>query len=247
METKRNLKYFTSYGIHPGTIVGLILSVIGVALVAIFLKTSDMKIVAGIGAGVALVGFILLYIINGGKSSTDDLDYQIYDRVKYLDETAQKRHEIYESHFSKFIKPVTIKGYDYTEREDLYYKKGNDNKNRTNVYNTAIIYFTKDKMYIYGKHFSLTDAEFDKEIMGKYKFIDLAKAEIIEGEAVFPRGKYVSRIKTYTFRVIKNDGEVVLSMMVDYGADIDKAVDDINRILNVARDEAAAKAAAEQK
>jgi len=246
METKRNLKYYTTYGIHPGTIVGLALAVIGVVLFAIFIKTSDMKIVAGIGALVAIAGLVVLYIINGGKSSPDDIDYQIFDRVKYLDETAQKRHEVYESHFNKAIKPITIKGFDYKEQEGHYFKKGSDNKNRTNVYNTAVMYFTKDKMYIYGRHFSLTDETFDKEIMGKYKFLDLERAEVIEGEVVYPRGKYVTRVKTYTFQVIKNGGEVVLSMTVDYGADIDKAVDDINRILGVARDEAAAKAAAEQ-
>lgn len=246
METKRNLKYFTTYGIHPGTIVGLVLVVVGAVLAYLFLNT-DTKIVALIGAIILVAGLVVLYIINGGKSSPDDLDYQIYERVKYLDETAQKRHEVYESHFSKVIQPVTLKGYDYKPQENLYFKKGSDNKNRTNIYNTAVLYFTKDRMYIYGKHFSLTDEMFDKEIMGKYKFVDLDRAEIIDDEVTFPRGKYVNRIKTHTFQVIKNGGEVVLSMTVDYGADMDKAVDDINRVISVAKDEAAAKAAAEQK
>jgi len=245
METKRNLKYYTTYGIHPGTIVGLALAVIGVVLFAIFIKTSDMKIVAGIGALVAIAGLVVLYIINGGKSSPDDIDYQIFDRVKYLDETAQKRHEVYESHFNKAIKPITIKGFDYKEQEGHYFKKGSDNKNRTNIYNTAILYFTKDRMYIYGKHFSLTDDMFDREIMGKYRFTDLEGAEIVDEEKKFPIGKYVSRVNTHTFIIKKNDGEVVLSMTVDYGADMDKAVEDINRIIAVAKDEAAKKAAAE--
>lgn len=245
METKRNLKYFTTYGIHPGTIVGLVLAVIGAILVALFID-SEVKIVALIGAVIVIAGLVVLYIINGGKSSPDDIDYQIYERVKYLDETAQKRHEVYESHFSKVINPVTLKGYDYYTKEGLYFKKGSDSKNRTNIYNTAVLYFTKDRMYIYGKHFSLTDEMFDKEIMGKYKFVDLDRAQIIDDEVAFPRGKYVSRIKTHTFQVVKNGGEVVLSMTVDYGADMDKAVEDINRVIAVAKDEAAAKAA-EQK
>lgn len=246
METKRNLKYFTTYGIHPATIVGLVLAVLGIVCIALF-ADSEYKFMALVGIGVIVVAIVILYIVNGGKASPDDLDYQIYERVKYLDETAQKRHEVYESHFSKVIKPVTLKGYDYYTTENLYFKKGSDNKNRTNIYNTAVLYFTKDKMYIYGKHFSLTDEMFDKEIMGKYKFTDLEKAEIIEGEATFPRGNYVARIKTYTFRVIRNNGDVVLSMTVDYGADMDKAVEDINRVIAVAKDEAAAKAAAENK
>lgn len=245
METKRNIKYFTTYGIHPGTIVGLVLAVVGAVLTYLFIN-SDTKIVALIGAVLVVAGLVVLYIINGGKASPDDLDYQVYERVKYLDETAQKRHEVYESQFSKVISPVTLKGYDYNTKEGLYFKKGSDNKNRTNIYNTAVLYFTKDKMYIYGKHFSLTDEMFDKEIMGKYKFTDLDRAEIIDGEAVFPRGKYVSRISTHTFQIVKNGGEVVLSMSVDYGADMDKAVEDINRVIAVAKDEAAAKAA-EQK
>lgn len=246
MESKRNLKYFTTYGIHPGTIVGLVLAAIGVIVVGLFLN-SEYKIVALIGAIVLVAGLVVLYIINGGKATPDDLDYYIYERIKYLDETAQKRHEVYEQHFSKVIKPITLAGYDYNFNEgELYFKKGSDNKNRTNVYNTAVLYFTKkDRMYIYGKHFSLTDELFDKEIVGKYKFVDLEKAEIIEKELTFPRGKYVSRVKTYTFQITKNGGEVILSMSVDYGADMDKAADDINRIIAVAKDEAAAKAAAE--
>lgn len=246
METKRNLKYFTTYGIHPGTIVGLVLAVVGAVLAYLFLN-SDAKIVALVGAILLVAGLVVLYIINGGKASPDDLDYQIYERVKYLDETAQKRHEVYESHFNKSIKPVTLKGYDYKEQENLYFKKGSDNKNRTNVYNTAVLYFTKDRMYIYGKHFSLTDEMFDEEIVGKYKFVELDRAEIIDGESTFPAGKYVNRVKTHTFQIVKNGGEVVLSMTVDYGADMDKAVDDINRVIAVAKDEATAKAAAEQK
>ncbi len=246
METKRNLKYFTTYGIHPGTIIGLVLAIIGVILVALFID-SDVKIVALIGAVIVVAGLVVLYIINGGKSSPDDIDYQIYERVKYLDETAQKRHEVYESHFSKVINPVTLKGYDYYTKEGLYFKKGSDSKNRTNIYNTAVLYFTKDRMYIYGKHFSLTDEMFDEEIMGKYKFVELDRAQIVDDEVAFPIGKYVSRIKTHTFQIVKNSGEIVLSMTVDYGADMDKAVDDINRVIAVAKDEAAAKAAAENK
>ncbi len=247
METKRNIKYFTTYGIHPATIVGIVLAVVGAILAYLFVS-SDVKIVALIGAVMIVAGLVILYIINGGKSSTDDLDYQIYERVKYLDETAQKRHEVYESHFSKVIQPVTLKGYDYYTKEGLYFKKGSDNKNRTNIYNTAVLYFTKDRMYIYGKHFSLTDELFDEEIVKKFKFVELDKAQVIDGEVAFPRGKYVSRIATHTFQVLKNDGEVVLSMTVDYGADIDKAVEDINRVIAVAKDEAAAKASeAEQK
>ncbi len=242
MESKRNIKYFTTYGIHPMTIVGLVMAVVGAVLAYLFLN-SDYSIVALVGAVVLVAGLVILFIVNGGKSTPDDIDYQIYDRVKYLDETAQKRHEVYESHFSKVINPVTLKGFDYYT-DGIMFKKGSDSKNRTNIYNTAVLYFTKDRMYIYGKHFSLTDELFDEEIMGKYKFVDLDKAQIIDDEIAFPRGKYVSRVKTHTFQVVKNGGEVVLSMTVDYGADIDKAASDINRVIAVAKDEAAAKAAA---
>ncbi len=245
MEPKRNLKYFTTHGIHPASIVGLALVLLGALGIFIF-ANSEFSFMAIVSIGVIVVGLVILYIIHGGKATPDDLDYVIYEKVKYLDETAQKRHEVYESKFSKVIKPVYLKGYDYKPQDDLYFKKGSDNKNRTNVYHTAVLYFTKDRMYIYGKHFSLTDELFDKEIMGKYKFVDLDRAEIIDGEASFQTGKYTSRVTTHTFQVIKNNGDVVLSMTVDYGADMDKAVDDINRVIAVAKDEAA-QAAAEQK
>lgn len=244
MEAKRNLKYFTQKLLTPVSIVGAVLLVIGVILTAIF-AGSDVRWVSFIGIAVAIVGIVLVYTVIGGRTSPSDLDYQVYERVKFLDETAQKRLEVYESHFSKVINPVTIKGYDYNTTEGLYFKKGTDNKNRTNIYNTAVIYFTKDKMHIYGKHFSLTDDLFDKEIMGHYRFVDVDRAEIIDKEVAFQEGKYTRRIMTHTFRIVKNNGDVILNMSVDYGADIDKAVEDINRVISVAKDEAAAKAVAE--
>lgn len=244
METKRNLKYFTQNPLNTVSIVGAILAFIGVITAALFFD-SEFRWVSFVGIGVMVVGLVMLYIVLGGRTSPSDLDYQIYERVKYLDETAQKRLEVYESHFSKVIKPVTIKGYDYNTTENIYFKKGSDNKNRTNIYNTAVLYFTKDKMHIYGKHFSLTDDLFDREIMGHYKFVDIDRAEVVDSEVAFAEGKYTRRITVHTFRVLKNNGDVVLSMSVDYGADIDKAVADINRVISVAKDEAAAKAAAQ--
>ncbi len=239
METKRNLKYFRINGIQPIGVLGAILILIGVIVLGIFVDAEQsLRWISFVGIAIAVAGCVCLYLVLGGRSSAEDLDYQIYERTKFLDETAQKRLEVYQSQFSKVIKPVTLKGYDYLT-EDIYYKKGKDNKNRSNVYNTCVLYFTKDKMYYYGKHFSLTDELFDRELMGNYKFTELDRAEVIDGEREFMVGSYKTHVKTHAFVIYTNDGKEVINMTVDYGADTDKAVEDINRVIAVAKDAAA--------
>ena len=185
-----------------------------------------------------VIGICIIVYGVGRKSKPSDLDFQIYEKVKYLDETAQKRHEVYESHFSRIIRPVHLKGYDYLT-EGIIFKKGTDNKNRTNVYNAAVLYFTDDTMYVYGKHFSLTDDLFDKEIVGKYKLTDLDHAEIVDDVFVYTRDeKYTYRVNIHSFRVVVNDGKDAVMMSVDYGADMDTACEQINRVIQVAKERA---------
>ena len=99
--------------------------------------------------------------------------------------------------------------------------------------------FTDDTMYVYGKHFSLTDDLFDKEIVGKYKLTDLDHAEIVDGVFVYTRDeKYTYRVNIHSFRVVANDGKDAVMMSVDYVADMDTACEQINRVIQVAKERA---------
>ena len=238
MDIKRNLRYFTAPVVSAYTIIGLIVAVIGFIGCKLFM--SEIQWVALLLLLVGIAGIIIIVIGAGKKSKPADIDFQIYEKTKYLEETAQKRHEVYESHFSRIIRPVKLKGYDYLTKEGLLFRRGSDNKNRTNLYNAAILYFTKDTMYIYGKHFSLTDDLFDKEIVGKYKFTELDHAEIVDDTFTYVRNeKYTYRVNVHSFRIVKNDGSDAIMMSVDYGADMDTACEQLNHVIKLAKEQAA--------
>ena len=67
METKRNLKYFTSKGISPITLIGLALMVVG--LVLCFSHSTRLFGVLGLVAGLGVMIFA-----GGGKASGDDIE-----------------------------------------------------------------------------------------------------------------------------------------------------------------------------
>ena len=149
MEIKRNQKYFTSKGINVILIVGLVICLLG----AILLFDGNTR---PFGLVILLVGSAVAVYGSGAKSGEADIDNQIHGIVKDIPEQAQIKHEVYERHFLKIINPVFLRGFDYSA-EDLLCKKGPDHKFRTQAYNAAQLYFTKEKIYIYGRHLSLVD------------------------------------------------------------------------------------------
>ena len=78
METKRNLKYFTTKGINIVLLVGLAVCVIGFLMMLIIPKGNGYNfgfIVIMIGAAVAVFG-------SGAKSAEADIDNQIHGKIK---------------------------------------------------------------------------------------------------------------------------------------------------------------------
>jgi len=223
METKRNLKYFTSKGISPLMIVAFALMAVGVVL-------SAFKSARLIGIIVLVGGFFLAIYAGGGKSSGDDIEYQVGERMRNMHERGMIRFELFEKSL-KFLQPLTLRGYEFND--EVYYKKGSDGAHRTSVFSAAILFFTGERIQIHRKRFSFVNEEIDEELGGSYKYIDLDHTEI--RERIFERqvGKRLVKIRVYDFVLIGMDGTEVLNMTVDYGADIDKACDDINRIINV--------------
>lgn len=221
METKRNQKYFASKGINPVLIVGLIIAVVGVVL--LFMEnTRTFGIIA------ILAGAVVVVFGSGAKAGEYDIDNQIYGITKEMPEQAMIKYEVYERHFITIIKPIFLKGFDFSPK-DIYCKKGSDHIYRTNMYNAAQLYFTKTKIYVYGKHITLTDAseEANYEFGGSYPYEEVEKAYIEEKK--FPvQGKEIS---VYYFGLKLKSGEDVFKFTVEYGADIDKAADDINHVI----------------
>ena len=227
METKRNLKYFTAPPFNVGTIIGLVLIALGAIYAIAFGRRS-----AFVGILVAIVGFAVMIFSSGGKSTDSDIDFQIAERVKNLQEMNEKKHEVYEKSFLKQRKPIDLKGYDFEPKEsEFYYKKGADGVGRTNIYQAVNIIFTSEKVYLLGRRFSILDESIDEEIDGQYFYTELSKATVEEKEYHYKKGDYDMKAKYSVFQILKDNGEPILRMCVDTGADIDTYTDQITRVI----------------
>ncbi len=225
METKRNLKYFTTKGLSPLAIAAFIVAVGGLIFA---LATHGTPRVIGII--IVVVGIGMLFFANSGKATGDDIEYQVGEKMKGMPERGMIRFELYEKSL-KYLQPLTIRGYEFTD--DVYYKKGSDGKNRTSIFNAAILFFTGDKLHIHRRRFSFVDDLLDEELGGTYKYVDLDHAEVREKRFERQVGKHLVHFTDYHFVIVGKDGSDVLDMSVDYGADIDKACDDINRVIDI--------------
>lgn len=224
METKRNLKYFTSKGVSPLTIIAIVLLVGGLVCCAMgrfMMMTGILLIVVAIG---------VMIFAGSGKASGDDIEYQVGEKMRDMHEYGMKRFELFEKSL-KFLQPQTIRGYEFND--EVYYKKGSDGKNRTSVYNAAVLFFTGDKMHIHHKRFSFVDDTLDEELGGTYRYVDLDHAEVRDPMFERDLGKRIVKFRDYHFVLVGKDGKDVLDMSVEYGADIDKLCSDMNRIIEI--------------
>lgn len=244
METKRNIKYFTAPPINMIAIVGWVIVIVGVVLASLFMSTRIAGII------IAIVGLFVVVFASGGKSNDTDVEFQALEKIRNLQEKSEKKFEVYEKSFLKMLKPINLLGYDFEAKEEpFYYKKGQDGKHRTNYFCGVNLIFTNEKVFIYGRRFSVTDELIDEEIAANYFYFDLARAELEEKTYETKKGDRTIKVPFYVFKLIKADGTEALRMCVEYGADTDKAVVDITRAITVRQKELEkrAKEAAERK
>ncbi len=228
METKRNIKYFTAPAVSIAAIIGWAITLIGVLLL-IFAKGMVL-----ISIGVTVLGICTVIIPSGGKATDTDLEFQAAERIKNLQEQAEKKYEVYEKHFLKMLKPIQLKGYDFEAKDEpFYHRKGADGKNRTNYYCGCNLIFTSEKMYMYGRYFSLTDELIDRQITGVYFYNELDKAELEETFYEAKKGDRTIKVPVYILKILKKDGTEALRMCVEYGSDIDKYIEQITRAIQV--------------
>lgn len=236
METKRNIKYFTAPPISIPALIGWVIVVVGVICMT-------MRWLRMFGIITAIVGFAVVVFTSGGKSTDSDLEFQISERIKNLQERSEKKFEVYEKSFLKMLKPINLRGYDFLAKEEpFYFKKGADGVNRTNYFAGCNLIFTSEKMYVFGRRFSLTDETIDADFLGSYFFTELDRAEVEEKVYEYKRGDRTMEVKYYVFRIFKNDGTTVVEMSVDYGADIDKYAEQISRAIVTRQKELAKRA-----
>lgn len=237
METKRNIKYFTAPPISVVSIVGWAILAIG----AVFLIIGDPLTLAGVI--VAIAGLTTVIVSSGGKSTDTDIEFQIRGKTKDLQEQSEKKFEVYEKNFLKMLKPSDLRGYDFEASEQpFYYKKGADGVHRTNYFVGCNLIFTNEKMFVYSRRFSLIDEEADAVDAKTFLFNELDRAEIEEKAYTYKKKDRDVSVKYYIFKILKEDGESAVSMCVDYGADIDKYVDQISRAIVTRKKELAKRA-----
>jgi len=236
METKRNLKYFTAPPISIPALIGWAITLIGVIMLMIrYLRFA--------GIVVTIVGFATVVFASGGASNDTDLEYQIAERIKNLQERSEKKFEVYEKSFLKMLKPINLRGYDFDAKEEpFYYKKGKDGMHRTNYFMGVNLIFTSEKVFIFGRRFSLIDESIDADVAASYYFTELDHAEIEEKIYEYQKKDRTIQVKYYVFKIKKTDGTDALAMCVDYGADVDKYCEQISRAIVTRQKELAKRA-----
>ena len=241
METKRNLKYFTAPPFSVLTLIGFGIAAVGIVFALLRGFGQGFRM---IGILIAIVGFAVAIFSSGGKSTDSDIDYQIAERIKNLQEMNEKKHEVFEKSFLKQRKPIDLKGYDFEPKEsEFYYKKGADGIGRTNYYMACNIIFTSEKVYLLGRRFSILDETIDEEIEGQYFYSELDKATVEEKEYTFKKGDRTMKAKYSVFQILKEGGEeAILKMCVDTGADIDTYADQVTRVIMTRKKELAKRA-----
>ncbi len=232
METKRNLKYFTASGVSTAIIVGAALIVLGVIL-CIVPQTRQFGIL------IIMAGLCIVVFASGSKAKESDIDYQIDENIKEIYETTMKKYEVYEKNFIRIASPALLKGFDYNTKNNFQFKRGTDAKNRTNYYTAVQFFYTNEKLYVYGKHFSMTDDLVNEEIKGIYNYTELGAAEVVEDVYETEKGR---KFEFYNFKLTDKNGKQILYFTVTYGADVDKAVEQMNHVIAVKKKAAADKA-----
>ncbi len=231
METKRNLNYFIAPPISVVTIVGLAITL--VAFILVFFPGTRLVGIIGL-----IIGLGIAVFSSGGKATDTDIEYQAIEFTKDLEEESMKKNEVYEKNFLKTMKPLNFSGFDFDESlPDFHYKRGNDGTHRTNYYMGANLIFTSEKVYIHSRHFSLTDESHDDDRNVSYKYSDLDHAELEERTFKGKSGKDDVDVGLHIFKLFRKGGECVFRMYINYGADSDLAVDNINRTINVRSEE----------
>lgn len=237
METKRNLKYFTAPPISIPSLIGWIITALGVAAMCVRYIPKLYSIL------ILIVGVLVIAFTSGGKSTDSDLEFQISERIKNLQERSEKKFEVYDKSFLKMLKPINLRGYDFLAKEEpLYYKKGADGVNRTNYFKGCNLIFTNEKMFVFARRFSLIDEAIDTVDTASYFFTELDHADVEEKIYEYTAKERKMQTKYYVFSIYKADGTKALEMCVDYGADIDKYAEQITRAIATRQKELAKRA-----
>ena len=232
-------KYFSPMG-KTSQIVGVILIVIG--LIGIGIGWVFMYL----GVCVLAAGVAILFIRRDSRASDADVDSAVSRQIGDIEYWAGREIDVREKmlksfpteHFGEFEFGGSV-----TDPDSFLMIRGRQDKRlRTNVYSATVVMFAQEMLHIYKHTVNLTkDDERVEKINEKY--IDLSAAELIRTSLLCAQSDIKNRtaIEVGTCRVsVKNNaGEELISFPVTDGADIDKFVESINRIIKTRKEKLA--------
>lgn len=236
MDYINNIKYFLPQK-NFWKIVGAVVAALGIPFFFIGRGGSMMGFV------VIAVGLCIFVFAKDSRPSDADIDSAVEKKIKDIDELARKGIDIRER-LIKAFPPVMFSDYDYRgygdDKADLTVQRGSDRKYRSNKYSAAEILFAMEKLHIFMYQFYLTKETEDQRYF-EAKYTDLKNAAVERGTNVFTvaKGKKIEEVTLeYQSIVIRNnDDEIVFDMPVHDGADVDKTVDTINRLIASKKEE----------
>lgn len=236
MDYINNIKYFLPKK-NFWKIVGAVIAVLGIPFFFIGRGGSMM------GTVVIAVGLCIFIFAKDARPSDVDIDNAVEKKIKDVDELARRGVDIRER-LIKAFPPVMFSDYDYRgygeEGSDLTVQRGDDRKYRSNKYSAAEILFAMEKLHIFMYQFYLTK-ETEEQRYFEAKYTELKNATIERGSNVFiiAKGKKFEEVTLeYQSIVIRNnEDEIVFDMPVHDGADVDKTVETINRLITSKKEE----------
>lgn len=228
MDYINNIKYFMPQK-NLWKIIGIVVAILGIPF--FFIRRGG----AMTGCVIIAVGVCIFVFAKDSRPSDSDIDNAVTKKIKNVDELARKGIDLREK-LIKAFPPVMFSDFDYsgTEDGDVQVQRGQDRKFRSNKYSAAEIMFATEKLHIFLYSFYLTKEE-DTEKYFEAKYTDLQNAVIEKRTKKFevPKGKKTESAEIEHFSIIvrDNNGEIIFETPVHEGADVDKTVDIINRLI----------------
>ncbi len=230
-------KYFSPASNLPKIIGGVIIA-LGVVMCLM------RGIMLLLGVVIMAIGAAIFFLAKESRASDEELDGALANMASDLDYQARLDIDVKEKVMSAF-RPEVFTEFDYSGAETspgtFRLVRGADRKYRTNKYTATEIVFTQTKLHICKYSLNLTEEGEDTERLAE-KYVDLSSvgidSETHEYTCVNGKKSVPVKIETRTMYVKKNDGTVAMRFPVGTGADVDRAVEEINRLIRTRKEKA---------
>lgn len=211
--------------------------IIGGVIIALAVPLFFMRM-SMFGVVIVAIGACVFIFARDSRPSDADVDGAIEKKIKDIDNLAKQGIDLREKQIKAFP-PVSFSEFDYSG-DDIIVQKGADGKYRSNRYSAAEIIFTQEKLHIFMMQFSLVEEkEEQKYFDAKYTELKDAKIERRHQTFVIDKGTKKEKEVALEFEsiVIRDNGDnIVFDMPVHDGADVDKTVDTVNRLIEAKKE-----------